>query len=134
MKITPDTNILVRAAVNDERHQSEVARTTLASAQLVAIPLTTFCEFVWVLRYTYRRPADEVANSITQLIDDERVETNRPAVAAGLSVLVSGGDFADGAIAYEGRQLGGDIFVTFDKKAANVLAGLGGQIELLPPK
>jgi predicted nucleic-acid-binding protein len=67
-----------------------------------------------------------------RLIDDERVETNRPAVEAGLSALAFGGDFADGAIAYEGRQWGGDVFVTFDKKAASVLSGQGGQVELLP--
>ncbi len=30
----------------------------------------------------------------------------------------AGGDFADGVIAYEGRWLGGETFVSFDRKAA----------------
>ncbi len=41
---------------------------------------------------------------------------NRPAVEAGLSVLGTGGDFADGVIAYEGRWLGAEELVSFDKK------------------
>ena len=40
---------------------------------------------------------------------------------AGLAVLESGGDFADGAIAYEGELLGGPEFVTFDQQAAKLL-------------
>ncbi len=46
-------------------------------------------------------------------------------------MLVAGGDFADGIIAFEGRRLGGDIFVTFDKKAARLIAETGGRVELL---
>jgi len=42
-------------------------------------------------------------------------------VLAGLAVLESGGDFADGAIAYEGGLLGGPEFVTFDQQAAKHL-------------
>jgi predicted nucleic-acid-binding protein len=38
-----------------------------------------------------------------------------------LAVLESGGDFADGAIAYEGELLGGLEFVTFDQQAAKLL-------------
>jgi predicted nucleic-acid-binding protein len=39
-------------------------------------------------------------------------------------VLKAGGDFADGAIAWEGRWLGGETFVSFDKKAVAKIAGL----------
>jgi len=45
---------------------------------------------------------------------------NRPAAEAGLSLLEAGGDFADGVIAYEGRWLGADTFVSFDKKAVKL--------------
>lgn len=131
-KITPDTNILVRAAVQDHEFQSAAAQTALASADLIAVPLATICEFVWVLEQVYKRPAAEIANSIRGLLADERVETNRLAVEAGLSVLAAGGDFADGAIAYEGRQLGGEVFVTFDKRAARLVSAAGDRTELLP--
>jgi transposase len=53
------------------------------------------------------------------------VEVNRPAVEAGLAVLEAGGDFADGVIAYEGRWLGGEIFVSFDKKAVALISKQG---------
>ena len=38
-----------------------------------------------------------------------------PCGKSGLSALQSGGDFADGVIAYDGPWLDGEIFVSFDK-------------------
>jgi predicted nucleic-acid-binding protein len=73
----------------------------------------------------------DIANSIRTLFAAENVETNRPAVDAGLAVLDVGGDFADGVIAYEGRWLGADTFASFDKKAVEKLAGLGEKARLL---
>ena len=46
-------------------------------------------------------------------------------VEAGLEILEAGGDFADGVIAYEGRWLGGEAFVSFDAKAVNLLERRG---------
>ena len=60
------------------------------------------------------------------------VEMNRPAVEAGLAVLDAGGDFADGVIAYEGNWLGGETFVSFDKKAVALLKAQGQHARLLP--
>lgn len=131
-KITPDTNILVRAAVQDHEFQSAAAVAALENADLIAIPLATICEFVWVLQQVYKRPATEIANSIRGLLGDERVQTDRLAVEAGVSLLAAGGDFADGAIAYEGRQLGGEVFITFDKRAARLVSESGTRTELLP--
>lgn len=104
----------------------------LENADLIAIPLATICEFVWVLQQVYKRPATEIANSIRGLLGDERVQTDRLAVEAGVSLLAAGGDFADGAIAYEGRQLGGEVFITFDKRAARLVSESGTRTELLP--
>lgn len=50
---------------------------------------------------------------------------------AGLAVLDAGGDFADGVIAYEGTWLGGDIFVSFDKKAVALLSIQGHKTRVL---
>ncbi len=55
----------------------------------------------------------------------------RPAAEAGLSMLTSGGDFADGVIAYEGSWLGADVFVSFDKKAVKLIEAQGGSARLL---
>jgi predicted nucleic-acid-binding protein len=46
-------------------------------------------------------------------------------------VLDAGGDFADGVIAYEGNWLGGEIFVSFDKKVVALLAAHGQSARLL---
>ena len=54
------------------------------------------------------------------------VVVNRPAAEAGLALLDAGGDFADGAIAYEGNWLGAETFVSFDKKAVKLIEADGG--------
>src|SRR5258707_194210 len=56
---------------------------------------------------------------------------NRPAVESGLAVLNAGGDFADGAIAYEGNWLGAEEFVSFDAKAVSVLQSQDNRARLL---
>ena len=42
-----------------------------------------------------------------------------------------GGDFADAVIAFSGRRLGGEHFVSFDRRAIQLLADLGEPAELL---
>ena len=39
MKITADTNVLVRAAVQDDAHQARQAAKVLRQAELVAVPV-----------------------------------------------------------------------------------------------
>jgi len=131
MKIVADTNVLLRAAVRDDPTQTRSAAHVLRTADLVAIPVAALCEFVWVMRSGYKRLAAEVARSIRALIDSENVVTNGLAVEAGLEFLDRGGDFADGAIAYEGEWLGADEFVSFDKKAVNLLKAQGKRARLL---
>ena len=59
------------------------------------------------------------------------VVLNRPAVEAGLDLLNAGGDFADGAVAYDIQWLGGEMFVSFDKKAVKLLIQRGYPAQLL---
>jgi predicted nucleic-acid-binding protein len=131
MKIVADTNVLLRAAVRDDPTQTQPAVHALRTADLVAIPVAALCEFVWVMRSGYKRPAAEVAQSIRSLIESENVVTNQPAVDAGLEVLDKGGDFADGVISYEGRWLGAEEFVSFDKQAVSLLRSQGRKARLL---
>ena len=131
MKIVADTNVLLRDALHDDPRQSPIAGKVLQRAELVAIPVAVLCEFVWVLRQGYKRPAAEVAHSIRALIDSENVVSNRPAVEAGLEFLQNGGDFADGAIAYEGEWLGAEEFVSFDKQAVSLLRSQSKRARLL---
>ena len=131
MKITADTNALVRAAVQDEPHQARVAASVLQEADLVAVPIPVLCEFVWVLRRGYKKSVPQVADAIQKLMRSAQVVMNRPAVEAGLAALNAGGDFADGAIAYEGDWLGAEEFVSFDSKAVSILKSQGTRARLL---
>ena len=49
MKITADTNVLVRAIVGDDKLQSTAAQEALANAEAIALTLPALCELVWVL-------------------------------------------------------------------------------------
>lgn len=131
MKITADTNILVRAITEDDRRQSRIAQEQLAEADVVALAIPTLCELAWVLTQSYRIPSAEVAAAIRRLIDGANVVVNRPAAEAGLALLEAGGDFADGVIAYEGRWLGADTFVSFDRKAVRLIEAQGEAAKLL---
>lgn len=131
MKITVDTNILVRAVVRDDEKQAQAAATLLKDAEVIAISLPCLCEFVWVLRRVYNIGQQDISAALEALLDAGNVAANRPAVDAGLAVLNAGGDFADGLIAYEGSWLGGDTFVSFDKKAVSLIAKQGQQARLL---
>lgn len=131
MKIAVDTNVLVRAVVQDDPNQAIIAAQALTSATMIAVALPCLCELVWVLRRAYGFQTADVADALRALVATANVEVNRPAVEAGLAVLENGGDFADGVIAYEGRSLGGETFVSFDKKAVTLLASQGQSVRLL---
>lgn len=122
MKIAVDTNVLVRAVVQDDPKQSEIASKTV-KAEVLAVATSCLCEFVWVLRQVYGFRHSAIAATIRELLAAGNVETNRPAVDAGLAMLDAGGDFADGVIAYEGFWLGGEVFVSFDRKCIERLRG-----------
>ncbi|MDE0286742.1 MAG: type II toxin-antitoxin system VapC family toxin [Gammaproteobacteria bacterium] len=131
MKITVDTNVLVRAAVQDHPEQSAHAAKALQDASLVAIPLPALCEFVWVLRRGYGMSVTLIADALVRLMNSDNVVVNRPAVETGLSVLRAGGDFADGVIAHEGNRAGAEEFISFDKKAVAILTSQGSSARLL---
>lgn len=131
MKVAVDTNVLVRAAVCDDPAQASVAAQILTDAELIAVALPCLCEFVWVLLRVYSFQPSDAAAAIRALLAAANVEVNRSAVEAGLSVLEAGGDFADGVIAYEGNWLGGETFVSFDKKAVSLLTAQGQSARLL---
>lgn len=131
MKVTADTNVLIRAAVEDDLHQARRAAKILAEADLVAVPVPVLCEFVWVLRRGYRKSATDVSDAIRRLMRSANVVMNRTEVEAGLSALDAGGDFADGVIAHEGEWLGAEEFVSFDSKTVSLLQAHGTRARLL---
>ena len=131
MKIAPDANVLVRVITEDDERQSKAAEAELAAAELIVLPLPMLCELVWVLSQGYRIASTDIAIAIRRLIEGAATVVNRPAVEAGLAILDAGGDFADGVIAYEGRWLGAEVFVSFDKQAVKLMQERGEAVRLL---
>lgn len=132
MKITADSNVLIRILTNDDSEQASVASNALSNADLIAISMQTLCEVVWVLQGSYKVSRDDISSAIHALIEIQGVVVNRPAVETGLKVLNRGGDFADGVIAFDGALQGGATFVSFDKRAIKALESEGHPCKLLP--
>ena len=121
MKVTLDTNVLVRLATQDDAAQAAQALELLQQATLIAVPTPALCELVWVLLRGYHYTPAQVAHAVRTLVQVRHVVCNTPAVLAGLALLDAGGDFADGAIACEGELLGSQAFVSFDHQACRLL-------------
>jgi len=131
VKIVVDTNVIVRTLVQDNPEQASIAQARLGESKLIALPLTTLCETAWVLRKVYGFTSVAILSALEAILTIRNIELNRPAVEAGLAVLRAGGDFADGVIAHEGWALGGDVFVSFDRKAVKLLHTQGYLTQLL---
>lgn len=125
MKITADTNILVRVIVRDDVSEASTALRILENADAVVLPLPCLCEFAWVLERTYGLSRTLVAASLRGIIQRGNVQTDTEAVGTGLRVLDAGGDFGDGVIAATGAAMGGEMFVSFDRKAVSSLGAIG---------
>ena len=125
MRITADTNILVRVIVRDDIPQAQKALRILAAADAVFIPLPCLCEFVWVLDKTYGLSRESTGSAIRGIVERANVATDVGAVDAGLRVLGSGGDFADGVMAAAGTAMGAEAFVSFDREAVARVAAIG---------
>lgn len=131
MRISVDTNVLLRVVVPGDDAQQKAAIETLRAAEAVAISVHVLCELAWVMERTYDAPRAEIAAAIRLFMKTSNVTLNRPAVEAGLDLLDAGGDFADGIVAHDGRKLGGEIFVSFDRKAVKLLTQRGFPAQLL---
>jgi len=133
MKAILDTNVVLRYLLDDDARQAAAARKLVRAAKRLVIPTTVLCEAAWILSRTLKIDKTKVADAIEALVKSPKVEAHRAAVAAGVAFLRAGGDFADGAIAQEGSDMGGNVFTTFDKQAAALHAKLlkGAPVKLL---
>ena len=133
MRITADTNLLVRVLTRDDPQQAPAAEKLLREADRVAITVPALCEVVWVLTRGQGLSGAEVASGLRLLLAGSNVVFNRAVAEAGLLHLEAGGDFADGVIAMEGAFLGGEVFASFDRQAVKLLEGRGQPALLLGP-
>ena len=125
MRLTVDTNLLVRMAVRDDDAQARTALKILAQTERIILPLPCILELVWILSSVYGLSRAEIAGAVNVLIEAENVVTEVAAIEAGLRVLLAGGDFADGVIASAGAGMGANAFVSFDNKALRQITELG---------
>jgi predicted nucleic-acid-binding protein len=125
VRITADTNVLLRMLVDDDRAQADRAEDLLDRAEEVVITLPTLCEVAWVLRSAYKYDRTMLAQAIRDLIYQRNVRCSRPTIEFGLDALDAGGDFSDAVMAYDGAWYGGETFATFDERAIATLTRLG---------
>lgn len=113
MDVAVDTNLVVRYITRDDPMQERKARAVFLEHRIF-IPKTVLMETEWVLRFTYRYSADQIAGALTRIIDNERIEVeDSAATRLALAGFKQGLDFAD---ALHLAACGGiETFFTFDK-------------------
>jgi predicted nucleic-acid-binding protein len=120
-----DTNVLVRALVNDNPVQSARAVALLAEHDIF-IPVTVVLELEWVLRSRYAFAPKVVARAIEKIAALGNVVLGeRAAVLAAAGRAAQGWDFADAL--HHALSQGCENFSTLDadlvKRAARATAG-----------
>jgi predicted nucleic-acid-binding protein len=117
-----DTNVLVRAFVEDGSAQAVRARAILAEDQ-VYIAKTVLLETEWVLRTRYRYRPHEVVSAFKTLANARQVQLEDPtAVMSALALADQGLDFADALHLSSGKD---GAFVTFDRDLLRAAERLG---------
>jgi predicted nucleic-acid-binding protein len=123
-----DTNIILRALLNDDPAQSPQARSILSGETLL---LTTVAlEAFWVLSVPKRFSRSEAANLLMKLMQlPGMVVPDREAVEFALTTAAEGADFAD--MLHLALSRGADMFTTFDRGIAPFADGAPVPVETL---
>lgn len=124
-----DTNILLRATLNDDPVQSKAAQRLLRGLgenERGLVNLPVLMEFFWVLRSRYRLPHARLAAIMRDLLGVEYIEFEAlEVVGKALATYERGtADFADMIIALRNRELGAAHTFTFDEGAAHSIAAM----------
>lgn len=107
-----DTNLLVRALVDDHPEQVAVVRQLIASDSIF-ISRTVLLETEWVLRARYQKSRDQLGAFFTALLEvDNTVVEDAEAVSHALEWYAQGADFAD---ALHLAACGKAVMHTFDR-------------------
>jgi predicted nucleic-acid-binding protein len=124
-----DTNILLRATLNDDPVQSKAAQRLLKALredERGFVNLAVLMEFFWVLRSRYKLPQARLAGVMRDLLGVEHIEFEALEVVGKALATYEGGiaDFADVIIALRNRELGASRTFTFDEDAAKSVLGM----------
>ena len=121
--IAVDTNVLVRYFVEDDAHQSAIARAfiegELTSDRPGLVTIVAIVELGWVLQGVYGASASTVVEIIHKLLNAGQVVVEQAdAVEAAITRLHS--DLADALIHEIGKSKGCEKTVTFDRRFAQM--------------
>ncbi len=123
--IAIDTNVLVRYAVKDNRHQTALATAFLARNRCLVLK-TVLLELVWVLSSPagYALSREIVHERLLHILGLPEIETeDAPNVAQALAWYAKGMDFADALHLAGSVELAG--LATFDRKFAATAKKMG---------
>jgi len=122
-----DTNILVRAMLDDDEMQSPVANRILQGE--IFVPLTVLLETGWVLKSNAALGRTQIAEMLITFIQLPNVQVDDPdGVLAALMAYAKGGDFADHLHLVAAK--GVEAFVTFDR-GVMVNDAIGVRVEVV---
>lgn len=126
MPLAVDTNVLVRAMVDDGTEQSELARRCLLE-NAYYVPDTVLLETEWLLRSVFRLERDTINALISDLLAaEDAFFRDRQTVASAVLAHRAGLDFADAMHLF--TATGCTEFITFDaeliKKAPTVSSAI----------
>ncbi|WP_426993961.1 type II toxin-antitoxin system VapC family toxin [Methylomonas sp. CM2] len=126
-----DTNLLVRALVDDHPEQVAVVRQLIASNSIF-ISRTVLLETEWVLRARYKKTRDQLSAFFSALLEvDNTVVEDAEAVSHALEWYAQGADFAD---ALHLAACGKAVMHTFDREFCKSAreAGITPEVRVLP--
>jgi predicted nucleic-acid-binding protein len=127
-----DTNVLVRFLVRDDEAQFERARRLIkreiGAQEKVLISLLVLLETEWVLRSRYGLQKNQIADTISGLLDATELELeDEPSIEEALYLWKdSAADFADCLIGAHHRRLGCRATATFDARAVKLPGFVAG--------
>lgn len=121
-----DTNVLVRYLAQDEPKQAARATRLIEEELSVSEPgfisLVVLVELCWVLKRLYSASADELLETVEDLLNTPRFQLDRRDVVAATVQFMKAGEsaktgFADALIAQLAAAQGCSRIVSFDKAA-----------------
>lgn len=128
--IALDTNVIVRALVQDNPEQAARAQALLAHTGGIFIAHTVLLEVEWVLRAAYRLPRQRIHTALLGLCGMPGVNVETPQVVAqALADFALGLDFAD-ALHLASCAIADEPFCTFDQALVSGASALGRRVRL----
>ena len=129
MRFGIDTNVLLRALLNEDPVQSPKARSLLSSlseANPGYISITAMAEIYWVLVSRYKVPKPEIISTMRILLNLPALEFESfEAIIRALDVYEKmNADFPDALLAERNLDFGCSKTLTFDHRAASRISGM----------